>query len=55
MLKNILNHKGAQQLNKNEQSEINGGKIAPICDIGSDCGPGGCWFCRGGRCFDYCD
>lgn len=28
MLKNILNLEGAQQLSKNEQSSINGGKLA---------------------------
>jgi len=36
MLKNILNLEGAQQLSKNEQKEINGGKPAPI-----GCGTGG--------------
>ena len=37
MLKNILNLKGAQQLNKNEQSEINGGKSAPDCPAQIGC------------------
>ncbi len=36
MLKNILKLDGAQQLSKNEQKEINGGRPFP-CRYDSDC------------------
>jgi hypothetical protein len=40
MLKNILNLDGAQQLSKNEQKTIIGGKIA--CSAGTNCGSNMC-------------
>ena len=52
MLKNILNLEGAQQLSKNEQNEINGGKTPNWCvgqPNGTKCGGAG-YYCRNGVC-----
>jgi len=64
MLKNILNLKGAQQLNKSEQNSIHGGggsrcdtATAALCNgvsEGDCCGPavpGGRRTCKSGCCY----
>jgi hypothetical protein len=49
MLKNILNLDGAQQLSKNEQKEINGGRKACNNNLpNAGCGPNEC--CSVGIC-----
>lgn len=40
MKKTILNLQGAQELSKNEQKAVNGGRKG--CNIHSDCGPNMC-------------
>jgi len=57
MLKNILNLEGAQQLSKNEQSSINGGKTSYWCEDPKNnfkqCGGTSDYICMNGVC-TYC-
>jgi len=48
MLKNILNLKGAQQLNKDEQNGIKGGYNYIKCFSHIQCPTD--WFCNGKHC-----
>lgn len=53
MLKNILNLDGAQQLSKNEQKTINGGRLR--CDASTPCPANQCCSgsSLGGVCYPY--
>ncbi|MBF7092164.1 hypothetical protein IUY40_11490 [Flavobacterium sp. ALJ2] len=47
MLKSILSLKGAQELTKKQQKEINGGWVPPP---GGSCPNGTCQYVEGGPC-----
>lgn len=49
MKKSILNLVGAQELSKNEQKSVNGGRKS--CNSNNSCGPDQC--CSRGICYPY--
>ena len=54
-MKNLLNVNGAQQLSKNEQQSINGGKTPNWCesqDNYTQCGGTPNYVCCNGQCVD---